>query len=177
MRWRSERGVPRSDDLRQLVVEREPTHLLLVSMAGLGVQDVVEAVRRKVRVLCVEPPAQTLAEWWQLQEAMPRGGGRWIMSLPKLTEGEAYRRWQRVREREREVAAAAAADEGKAADRATGRVIRVTDHGQPGSGFAALLDAWHTVITMAEMPEAIDATGRGRGRGGGAGSCPSGCGN
>jgi hypothetical protein len=138
-------GVPRGDDLRQLIVDRPATFLLLAAAERCGEEDLAAAAAQNTTILTVEPLIADLGELTDLQARTRSDAHRVprVALVPAFTQSPGFLR--------------AADPRDVLGER---RLVAFESAGRPGAGslFARLFDAWHTVLGFTPLPESIDAS-------------------
>lgn len=141
---------PRLDDPRRMLNEHPATFLLVASPVGLAAEDFAAAVANRTTVLLLEPIAATFDELRRVERAVSTAsGGRpldeRVVHLPLLLHSEAMRLLGRTGEVLFERPIVSTRGWGSGMD-------------QGGASlFALLFDAWHTVLTLTDLPQTISA--------------------
>lgn len=153
----------RDDDLRKLLVDKPASFVLLASSSGASVDDVVMASSQGSLVLMIDPIAASLdaLQSTKTRSTTKRSSGE----EPITTESDAVALpWP-----ESQVLLlpsffncvgwSSAADPAQALGQV--RSLSFTSLGRPGEGslLARLQDAWEVIVSLAGLPETIDATG------------------
>ena len=139
------------DDLR-LLLRDHPAHLLLLgTMEGVAVDDLLTAADPPLHILSLEPMAASLQTLAELHAPLIKGrsASSTAMEAATLTPLPAFLSAPGFR---------AAADPYEVLGEP--RCLSLLSMGQPahGSLFARLLDGWLTLLSFAAMPETIDAS-------------------
>jgi hypothetical protein len=139
-------GVPFEDDFRKMIVDRPATFVLLASAAGASVGAVASAVADGSVVLAMEPPGASLED---LIASRSRTAARADVAPGRLIHLPAFLRGRGW---------ASAADPIEVIGKA--RLVSFVSFGlqAEGSLFARLYDAWQSILSLAPLPESIDAS-------------------
>lgn len=133
-------SLPRTDDLRKLLVEYPATYLLLASADAIDPKLLVLAMNQGTTVLALEPIASLFEQI--VNTKAPQGDGK-LLAIPAFTFGHA---WVKAGETHDILGSIRLI-----AFESTGPVVQQTLH-------ARLAEAWQVVSRFAAMPESIDAS-------------------
>jgi hypothetical protein len=136
-------GCACSDDLRQLLIDHPAAFVFLATAEGVEDQDILSASAAGATVLSLQPLAASFDQWARLH---PRGAANLAgpgFLVPAFMHCPGWR---------------SAADPREALP--APRSLSFASLGPPGQGslFARLYDAWHVLLTLADLPETIDAS-------------------
>ncbi len=137
------------DDLRQMIVDHPPAHLLLASSEALDPAALRQAIAQGARLVALEPVVSDFDAFNRLlpdkegqADSFGTGGGDALIHLPTFLRSAGYRQ-----------AAEPAGVLGQL------RSLRMTNLGRGGiSLWAHLLDAWITLLAVSDLPLTIDAS-------------------
>ncbi|MCC7146836.1 MAG: hypothetical protein IT443_10350 [Phycisphaeraceae bacterium] len=152
-------GCPYHDDLRKLLIDHPSSYVLLAHPAGMKREDLLLAMEQDSVVLCLEPALADISEIADLQagktggkraaagddSGVPGIPGVWskVVRIPHFLGSPG---WE------------SAANPLEALGTPLNMSLVNLGRRQDGSLYALLLDAWHTVLALVDLPVSIEAS-------------------